>query len=108
MIAHEGSDLLLMFALLILDFSFQLLDSSTGDTFSLYGGLCFQIMLLHSLNILRLHMHTAATESVDNVFGCLLDGVITCYSIKSLARGQVCEDMQTDGAQSEMHFYTAN
>jgi hypothetical protein len=60
-VAYQWSDLLLMLALLILDFSFELLDSSTGDTFPLYGGLCFQIMLLHPLNILRLHMHTAAT-----------------------------------------------
>ena len=50
-----------MFALLILDFSFELLDSSTGDTLPLYGGLCFQIMLLHPLNILRLRRHTSAT-----------------------------------------------
>ena len=60
-VAYQESDLLLMFALLILDFSFELLDSSTGDTLPLYGGLCFQIMLLHPLNILRLRRHTSAT-----------------------------------------------
>ena len=73
-VAYQESDLLLMFALLILDFSFELLDSSTGDAFPLYGGLCFQIMLLNPLNILRLHQHKAANSSVNKNFSCAAMG----------------------------------
>lgn len=48
-----------MLALLILDFSFELLHSSTGDALPLYGGLGLQVMLLHPLHILSLHTYAA-------------------------------------------------
>lgn len=53
------ADLLVVLALLILDLSFELLHSSTGDALALYGGLGLQVMLLHPLHILSLHTNAA-------------------------------------------------
>ena len=44
-----------MLALLVLDLSLELLDSSTGDALSLYGGLSLQVMLLNPFYILLLY-----------------------------------------------------
>lgn len=52
---YAEGNLLLMFALLLLDLSLELFHSRSSDPFSLYGGLCLQVMLLYAIYILLLH-----------------------------------------------------